>query len=146
MSVADELRALADNQGLIHAPRVVEWAQNNPESALYREFEWDTDKAAHGYWVWQARRLIAIHIVSEAGERRTISLAIDRKAGGGYRDVGEVLGNAELRQAAVKQALEELQRWQQRYSHLERDLGTLFRSINRAVVTHQRKRRKPRAA
>ena len=139
MTVADELRALSDNQGLIHAPRVVEWAQLNPDSALYREFNWNVEKAAYDHWVWRARQLIALHIVSETGERRTISLAIDRKQGGGYRDLGEVITNEELRRAAVTQALAELQRWCNRNSHLERELGVLFRSIKRLALKYTKK-------
>jgi len=139
VTVADELRALSDNQGLIHAPRVVEWAQLNPDSALYREFNWNVEKAAYDHWVWRARQLIALHIVSETGERRTISLAIDRKQGGGYRDLGEVITNEELRRAAVTQALAELQRWCNRNSHLERELGVLFRSIKRLALKYTKK-------
>ena len=139
MTVADELRALSDNQGLIHAPRVVEWAQLNPDSALYREFNWNVEKAAYDHWVWRARQLIAIHVVSEPGKRSTISLAIDRTNGGGYRDLNDVMSNAELRQVAVIQALAELQRWCGRNSHLERELGVVFRAIKRLALKYTKK-------
>ena len=108
--VALEIVALTASDGKIYPSVVVAWAQANPDSELHRRFEWDIEKAAHEHWLWQARQLISIHVVDLAGDRTTISLEIDRTRGGGYRDMGAVLSNADLRRMATEQALRELHR------------------------------------
>jgi hypothetical protein len=126
-----EIEALVHNDGMVYAPEVVEWARANPASALHAQFDWDVNRAAHKYWLEQARTLIQVYVTNEAGARTTISLVSDRKAGGGYRDLDSVLSNREMRAEAVRQALDDLERWRQRNGHLG-ELRTLFRTIDRA--------------
>ena len=127
-----ELEALATRDGIIHARTVVEWARKNRGSALHRKFEWNVQKAAYQHWLWQARQLIAVHVVTEGGHRQTISLVPDRVAGGGYRRLDVVLDTADLRRSAVEQAFGELERWKDRHSHLSREFGQIFGAIDAA--------------
>lgn len=117
-------------EGIIHAERVVEWARNNPDSELHGEFEWDDGKAAHEYRIWQARRVIAVNVVSEHGERQVISLSIDRIKGGGYRNVEDVARDPSLMEIAVKDALTELRRVRAKYQHLKQ-LSDVWGAIGR---------------
>lgn len=126
--IGDELQALRASDGRWYPSIVVDWARANPDSALYRALEWDDRRAADEHRLSQARQLIAIHIVDEQGDRSTIALVIDRGYGGGYRDLGEVLSNAQLRRLATEQALAELRRWQERNKHLV-ELDGVFRAI-----------------
>lgn len=105
-----ELLAIKGNEELLRPEAVVVWAQRNPDSTLYQCFEWDDAKAANGYRVWQARRLIALHITTEGGERRTIALVIDRSQGGGYRQIDDVVRVPNLRESMLADALAELNR------------------------------------
>lgn len=126
--IVDEILALRDDAGMIHAARVLDWAQANPESKLHRQFEWDDSKAAREWRLHQARRLIAIYVVDDTGLRSVISLVADRKDGGGYRDLQSVLSNEEMRRIAVRQALQEFNRVRARYEHL-RELASIHDAI-----------------
>lgn len=133
MSVREELEQLVDINGLLHPRAVVEWARNHPGSELHRAFEWNVEKAAYAHWLWQARQLIIVHVRDDFGERTTFSLVSDRRHGGGYRDLEEVLNTEEMRQEAVTQALAELQRWRDRHTHLRPELAGIFRAIDRRL-------------
>lgn len=132
MSIADELLALKTKDGLIIPAAVVEWAQAHPASELHSRFNWDVQDAAYQYWLWQARCLISLHLVGQGGERRTVSLMIDRTNGGGYRDLGEVMNTRELRKQAVTEAATELQRWCDRHKHLD-ELKPIFNALKRII-------------
>lgn len=133
MAIVDEILALTDEDEMIHPSRIVEWARENPESELFGQFEWNDTKAAHEYRLHQARRLIAVHVVDDSGDRRVISLVTDRSKGGGYRDLQTVLSSAEMRQIALRQALSEFNRVRIKYEHL-RELA----SINETIVATER--------
>lgn len=131
--IADELDRLWSDDGMLYADDVVRFARRHPGSALHQQFEWDDALAAEQHRLAQARRLIAIHLVSAPRQRRTISLVVDRPVGGGYRDLGAVLSHAEMRRLALSQALAEVQRWAQRHDHL-RELEPVFAAIERAAT------------
>lgn len=131
--IGDELVALARRDGLIYPPDVVAWARAHPLSATGVTFQWDVEKAAYQHWLDHARRLISVHVVTDAGERQTISLVVDRNHGGGYRRMDEVLNNAELRRAAIEDAVRELVRWKDRHAHLRQELQPLLRAVDRAA-------------
>lgn len=130
--VGEEIVALRASDGRFYPEIIVAWARQNPGSELHQRFQWDVERAAHEHWLWQARQLIAIHVVDLAGDRMTVSLAIDRPRGGGYRDLNNVMSNAELRRMATEQALSELLRWADRHRHL-RELQTVLRVIDRVA-------------
>lgn len=132
-AIQRELEALQGADGLIRAEEVVEWAAAHPDSALHGQFEWDDAAAAIEHRVWQARRLIALHIVTETGERKTISLTVDRTKGGGYRAVEDVARIPELREVMLRDALGELKRTRARYRHLQ-ELARVFEEIDRVAA------------
>lgn len=129
--IQQELATIQGNQELLNPSDVVEWAKANPDSALYASFEWSDDKAASEYRLWQARRLIALHIVTVEGERKTVSLAVDRTNGGGYRKVDDVVRVPRLRESMLKEALSELRRVRTKYQALK-ELATVFEEIEKA--------------
>lgn len=133
--IRGELEALRDEDGLIHPERVVAWAQEHAESALHSQFEWDDNKAAEEYRLWQARRTIAIHVVTQEGERRLISLSIDRISGGGYREVEDVMRRKDLREVALQDALADLRRIRAKYQHLK-ELAEVWGAVRRAEEQH----------
>lgn len=136
--IVNELEALRRN-GLILPEVVVEWAREHPFSALHDQFEWDDAEAAHEYRMWQARKVIAINIVSEDGERRVVSLSIDRKVAGGYRDVETVLKDDELRKVLVRDALSEFKRVKAKYEHIK-ELSDVYAEIEKADQKYSEKR------
>ncbi len=129
--IQQELKALTDDAGFIKPASVVQWAKRHPESELHKHFEWNDRLAAEQHRLDQARQLIAVYIRNDDGHRMTISLIRDRHVSGGYRQLDRVLANAELRAMALRQALEEFQRWQERYQYLL-ELARIFEAA--AVV------------
>lgn len=129
--IGEELLALRATDGRWYPSVIVNWARQNPASALHRALTWDDAEAAERYRLDQARRLIAIHVVDDIGDRQTISLAIDRGVGGGYRALPEVLASGQMRRLAAREALTELVRWRDRHRHLDRELAPIFGLIDR---------------
>jgi hypothetical protein len=119
-AIADELLKLKNKNGIINPSEAVSWARKNPGSQLHGSLEWDDAVAGERWRVAQVRQLIAVHIVDPQGERRFISLSIDRKHDGsnGYRELGDVIGRPNLRSIMVADALADLERVQARYSRL----------------------------
>jgi len=114
---------------------VVEWAAENPETALHAKFCWDDTKAAEEYRLWQARELIHIHVRFEPKIKKNVkiyvSLEKDRlNPGGGYRTLVSVMGNKRLREQLLEQAKREALLYAEKYAALE-ELLPLFRTIKK---------------
>jgi len=129
MTVEDELVALRNEDGMINPRTALQWARDNRESQLAARIEWDDSRAAEEFRLGQVRRLIAIHVRTEDGNRGTISLIADRRRDGGYREVETVLLNSEMRAIALREALRELRRFEQRYRHLQ-ELAGVFAAVS----------------
>lgn len=143
--VTRELLALRDADGLIHVGATEAWARRNRNSALHAALEWD-DRVAGKHWrEQQIRQLIAIHVVDAEGERRLISLSIDRAAGGGYRPLDQVMGRQNLREIALQDALEDLNRTQQRFGWLK-ELAEVWAARDAAAAAAASRGRRKKAA
>lgn len=120
MTIRDELLALKTKDGLIVPERAHSWAAKHPESKLHAGLIWDDAVAGYQHRLWQIRRLIAIHIVTDEGARQVVSLSVDRqRPSGGYRDLDDVLPKPDLREVLLNDALAELERVQAKYSRLQ---------------------------
>lgn len=126
-----ELEQVRGNKELLHPGEVVDWAKRNPQSTLHRQFNWNDTDAANEYRLWQARRLIALHVIAPSGERKMVSLSIDRVKGGGYRTVDDAVRVKTLRDTMLKDALAELRRVRDRYQSVK-ELAAVFDAIDRA--------------
>jgi len=135
--IGDELLALQNDEGKINPAEAVEWARTNVDSHLHAKLEWDDSVAGEKYRIWQVRTLISVHIVDSEGARKFVSLSIDRKEGG-YRPINEVLARIDLREVMLRDALEELERVQRKYQHLQ-ELSEVWAARDRV----KRRRRKP---
>lgn len=121
MSIKDELLAIqsANKDGILHCHEVVKWAKENSDSALHSAIEWNNRKAADAHRLWQVRRLIELNITSTKDGPRVVSLSVDRKSGGGYRSLDDVVANQDLYAVMLRDALEELERVQAKYARIE---------------------------
>lgn len=132
----EELEQDKEGGGLT-ADRVVREAEElGEESPFYHELEWDDSKAAHGFRIEQARRLIRkVHVVVETPEhktlriRRFVSLSSDRISGGGYRITQRVMSDDEKRAALLDTALAELNALRRKYKNLT-ELAEVFEAID----------------
>lgn len=128
----------ANRDRMLHASQVVTWARRNRKSALHRQFEWNNTKAANEFRLWQARRLIAINIVTEDGGPQIVSLSFDRTKGGGYRAVSDVLSSRDLSEIMLRDALAELERVRERFQRVK-ELTNVWTEVKRVRQRHAAK-------
>jgi len=133
--VVQALKRIAkENGGLLQPESVVEAAR--PESSpLHSRFEWNNSVAAHQYRLEQARRLIrvTVEIMAATGEVFDVfvSLSPDRqRESGGYRVLTEVLSNSEMRAQLLKDALDDLELFREKYRQLK-ELAQVFSAIKK---------------
>jgi hypothetical protein len=141
MSIRDELLALqqADPDGILYPPRVLQWAADNPGSATHSALDWDDVSAAHAHRLWQIRRMIQVHVVTEERDPIVVSLTVDRKAAGGYRRIDDVIKVPNLREIMMEDALADLQRMQAKYGRLQ-ELGRVWDAAERLRKNRSKKR------
>ena len=141
-SLASDLQVFADaHDGLVRAEEVVEWARERPSSALYNALEWDDTEAAAAYRIAQVRQIIGRVTVLVQGpdtplkHRVYVSYRDDRiQPGGGYRVMAEVLSDADRRAILLREALDDLMRWQRKYRDLA-ELADIFAAMDRVTVS-----------
>lgn len=131
----EELRKLAA-AGLVTPEAVLRKAKSSA-NPLHKHFNWDDTEAARLYRLEQARGLIVRYYVKlkpANGEtitvRGLVSLGTDRINGGGYRPIGQVLSDKEMRRELIKTALAELIALQKRYDHLK-ELAAVWEAIDK---------------
>lgn len=128
----------ASKDRMLHAANIVAWARRNTKSSLHRQFEWNNTKAANEFRLWQARRLVQIHIVTAEGGPQVVSLSFDRTKGGGYRSIGDVISSKKLSEIMLNDALAELNRVQARF-HQVRELTSVWTEVRRVRSRHAAK-------
>lgn len=135
-AVAQELELVRKRHGGILRPADVVAFARDPQTALHAEFEWDDNKAAEQYRLEQARQIIrcAVRVVDEDSPpvRTYVSLYSDRRAGDSYRSLEDTLGDPQLRQQLLAQALREAESWRLRYERLA-ELKPICRAIIQAA-------------
>ena len=132
--IKSELLEIKGDRELLLAEEVVDWARSHPNSALHAAPEfcgWDEEKAAYHHYLNGARKLIAIHLVYQNGDRKFISLTLDRsREGGGYRDIDDVLKNQALTELMLDDALRDLARVKSKYEQLK-TLAPVWTAVER---------------
>lgn len=127
-----ELLKLKKN-GQIKPEDVVE-AASDESSPLHSWFEWDDTEAARAYRIWQARVLIRtrVTIIQDSQEpmRIFVNLTSERNEGLGYRELVSVMSNPDMREQLLADALEEMDRFRQKYEQLK-ELAEVFSAIKK---------------
>jgi len=121
-SAQAELDALVEQHGGIVLPaQVVEFARDE-NTALHEYFDWDDSEAAKQWRLEQARRVIRLSVTviqsDNAPIRALVSLTSDRKAGGGYRALADILDDESPREQMERDALAELRVFRRKYERL----------------------------
>jgi 2-methylcitrate dehydratase PrpD len=132
-----ELQRIEEQRGGLRAADVVD--ESRPEAApLHPVFEWQDEVAAEKYREHQARQVIrSVRVVRspdlpQATPRKPVVAFVsvtDQEGQRSYRSMARVLGDEEMRQQMVDEALRQLSGLQKRYSHLK-ELTGVFEAIN----------------
>lgn len=132
--IAELKRIARKNDGLLKPEIVVE--ESRPATApLHSRFEWNDSVAGQQYRIWQARQLIRVSIEVLKGTEETckvfVSLTPDREEeAGGYRVMTQVLSHTQMRAQLLKDALDELEVFREKYRQLK-ELAKVFEAIQR---------------
>lgn len=63
MTIKKELETIRKaGGGELQPHAIVAYAKAHKKSALHKKFNWNVSKAAHEYWLWQARQIIRVHV------------------------------------------------------------------------------------
>lgn len=140
--IAGELERIRLAHGGLLRPEDVVAAARLKASPLHDQFEWDDNAAAVQYRLWQARQLIRVAVTvlpqSEQPVRAYVSLRTDRTvAGGGYRPLGDVMGDERLREQLLAEALDDLKTFKIKYGRL-RELAPVFVAAGTVLCRHRR--------
>jgi len=126
----EEIRLAAG--GVLKCEDVVAFAEN-PDTALHSRFTWDDSEAAKRYRLWQAREVVQIAVTvlpgSMSSVRAYVSLGNDRKEGGGYRPMVEVLKTKDMRDQLMAEALSEFRHYRKKYETLK-ELAPVFAAMD----------------
>lgn len=136
MSIETELLSIMGDSELLIVEDALDWASSHRNSELAKNLEWDDAKAGHEHRLNQMRKLIAVHVTFSGGERKMVSLTIDRvKPGGGYRDIDDVLRTRSLYDIMLSDALAELERLEKKYQHIK-SLQPIWTAVRTARAKH----------
>jgi len=132
--VRAELKRIAAQNGGVLMPVAVVEAARPPASPLHSKFDWDDSVAAEKYRLWQARQLIAITVnvigSDEQSDKVWVSLTTDRRMEGGYRPLVSVLANVDLRAQLLRDALDDLEVFREKYGRLK-ELAAVFAAVRK---------------
>jgi len=135
--IRNELLKIAkEHNGIIRPAIVIEKARDS-KSPLHNCFEWDNSKAAEAFRLEQARGLIRTYVTVFSEETHPqdvfVSLSTDRKAGGGYRVLADVIGDADMKKILLKDALNEMVYFTKKYNRLQ-ELASVIKVMNEVMA------------
>lgn len=125
-----ELLALQERYPLLPRRVIHDWAKTHKGSALYAALEWDDRIAGLEYRLVQISQLVSVHTRTEQGVAQMHALSIDYKAGGGFRSLDAIMGSETMRDALLKDAFADFQRFRKKFETL-RDLASVFAEMKK---------------
>lgn len=124
-TAGEELERIYKRDGKVSPETVLE-DNSLPNTPLYNCFEWENEKAAHKYRVYQAQKIIkTIVAVSDNIEPETRAFVSVKNE---YHPITTVMGDVEMKDVLLKNALLELKNFQNKYSSLKQ-LAKVFEAI-----------------
>lgn len=131
VAAAELDRIREENEGVLRASDVVK--ESRPDEApLHPAFEWDDEKAAELYRQNQARNVIRSLTVVQTDKPNAPAMPVylhvapkDDAKGQQYLPTMEVMGDEELRNRAIMDAIAQLKGWQKRYGHIRELAGVV---------------------
>lgn len=141
--VGEELERMKVN-GSVTARDVLE-AARDPANVLHGCWDWDVEKAAEEHWIGKARQLIRsiVEVKTSAAGKRTKQFAfvhVTDADGPRYVDVDHVASDDEIRDAAIEEALTQVEGLKRRYEFIT-ELRPIFQAADRVFEKTKRKSR-----
>lgn len=136
-----ELEKIKKQKGEMQAKDVVDFARNNPRSALHKEFEWDDSIAAEQHRISQARHIIKVNVImlpSADNKTRAVVpqyISVPSESGGrGYEDVSAILRKQDKRAELLTYTIKRLLAIKE--ARLFPELLAVVKEIDKAANQH----------
>lgn len=112
------------DRGELKPEALVEEARD-PAHPAHRHFDWDDEEAAGKWRLQQARQIIRIVSVREAGSGQVAPAFVSIRTDGGvsYRAMSDVIESADLTDRLLKQAESDLEAFEVRYRRFKDYVG-----------------------
>ena len=114
---------------------LVDYAEEHPDSELYKCFTWDDTKAANEYRKIEARQVLRLLVYKEdpveEGEK-PIQIRVMQNVNKEYKPVREIVRNNDEYKALLKRAKAELAAFRERYKQLA-ELETVLEAIDEII-------------
>lgn len=131
----EELEKIRERNGYVEAADLLE-ASRAENAPLHSCFEWDDDKAAENYRLYQAKDIIRNIVVkvekADGGEpsavRAFVSVTVDKTAAQ-YQPINIALDNPDYRQIVLMNALTKLEEFRRTYKDFQ-ELSEVFKAID----------------
>lgn len=131
--VADEIGMIQrDESGNLKSQQIVDAARDNPNSELYKCFEWDDSIAAERYRRKQACDIMChlVYVEQEVPkDRPEIRINYCTRVGEGFAETKKIVRNEDQYKSLLEKAWAELRSFKARYSMLE-ELREIMELIN----------------
>ena len=112
---------------------LVDYAEEHPESELYKCFTWDDTKAANEYRKTEARQVLRLLVYKEEPEDRDpVQIRVMQNVGHEYKPVRQIVRNNDEYKALIKRAKAELASFRERYKGIT-ELETVLEAIDEVI-------------
>lgn len=111
---------------------LVYYAEEHPDSELYKCFTWDDTKAANEYRKIEARQVLRLLVYKEdpvEEDEKPIQIRVMQNVNKEYKPVREIVRNNDEYKALLKRAKAELAAFRERYKQLA-ELETVLEAID----------------
>ena len=101
-------------EGKVTPKALVDYARAK-DSPIHYLFEWDDEKAAEEYRLWQARELIVTVKIEDRGQEMQVYHNIKVADDQGYYHLEDIKKDKSLLSEVIKNAIKQLEYWQAKY-------------------------------
>ena len=138
-AVGQELEKI-ETAGELTSEEILNYAKDNPDSELYKCFEWDDDEASRKYRLVQASQIlssISLKITEEPVRKQKVYVSIKSATSGSrkFKNIKEVLDNDEEYKQLLDKAEKEFDSCKEKYETLLRkqDLKEIIFDLYRKI-------------
>lgn len=114
---------------------LVDYAEEHPDSELYKCFTWDDTKAANEYRKIEARQVLRLLVYKEdpvEEDEKPIQIRVMQNVNKEYKPVREIVRNNDEYKELLKRAKAELAAFRERYKQLA-ELETVLEAIDEII-------------
>lgn len=126
---AEKVYSDLENIGELSPQNVVDYAQEHPDSELYKCFTWDDTKAANEWRKQEARQVMRLLVFEDKETEQPTKIRVLQNCADEYVPVKLIVKNKDEYQKLLERAYAELQSFRERYKNIV-ELEQIFEIID----------------